>query len=928
MKDNYKDTLNLPSTGFPMKASLPAKEPETLKTWAKEDIYGRLQKKNFGGKPYILHDGPPYANGHIHIGHALNKILKDIIVKFRSMKGFRAPYVPGWDCHGLPIELEVDKKLGSKKNKVDVLEKRQLCRQYAEKFVDVQREEFKRLGVFGDWENPYLTMSYDYEATIARELLKFARQGSLYRGKKPVHWCPSCVTALAEAEVEYADKESPSVFVKFELSEEDATGKLGLEAGKKYYIVIWTTTPWTLPANMALAVRGNINYAAVMDAGQKEFLIVADDLVIKLHEKNILDSDNVFKTIPGSDLVGLKLKHPFIDRESVIIEARFVSTEDGTGVVHIAPGHGEDDYAAGLAHGLDVFAPVNKYGKFEGTGVEALESKNVFKANPDVIEILKEKGALLGHETISHSYPHCWRCKKPVIFRATEQWFISMEHDGLREKCLGEIDNVHWIPEWGRERIHGMLKGRPDWCISRQRAWGVPICVLMCAECGEMVIDEEVFARTVALFEKSGADAWYSVKPGDLLGEGYKCSKCEGDEFEKETDILDVWFDSGASHAAVLTEARGLPWPADMYLEGSDQHRGWFQSALLASVGTRGSAPYRSVLTHGFAVDGSGKKMSKSQGNVVAPQDIIKNTGAEILRLWVSAEDYRGEVKISKEIIARLTDAYRKIRNTTRFLLGNLSDFDGDDYSASLMEVDRWALGRLHRLIKRVSSAYERSDFHEVYHSIYSFCVVDMSNFYLDILKDRLYTFRADSAERRAAQWVLREILAAMTGLMAPVLSFTAEEIYRHTPGDRKDSIFLTVFPKADVTLIDEALEARWAKLMAIRDETNKALELKRMDKFIGNALEAGVTVHASGEYLELLREYADFLPTLFIVSQARATAEPYGDDAYRSEEIEGLAVSVRRAEGAKCLRCWNWSTSVGTLEDTPEICAKCHGHI
>jgi isoleucyl-tRNA synthetase len=929
MERDLKDTLNLPKTGFPMKASLPQKEPETLAFWQSVDVYRKVQEKNAGGRAYILHDGPPYANGRIHIGHALNKILKDIIVKYKSMKGHSAPYVPGWDCHGLPIELEVDKKLGKKKHEMDVLEKRRLCREYAEKFLDIQREEFKRLGVFGDWENPYLTMSYDYEATIVGELFEFVRRGSLYRGKKPVHWCPSCVTALAEAEVEYADKESPSVFVKFELSEKDATNRLKLEAGKKYFILIWTTTPWTLPANLALAVRGNINYAAVLDKEQKEFVIVADDLVKRLHEQGILPTNNVYRIFPGNDLKGLQAKHPFIDRKSKIIEADFVSTEEGSGVVHIAPGHGEDDYAAGLKEGLEVFAPVDDRGRFEGTGVEELEGEFVFKANERIIDMLKERGALLHRENISHSYPHCWRCKKPVIFRATEQWFISMKTNGLREKCLEEINRVRWIPAWGKERIYGMLQRRPDWCISRQRAWGVPITVLTCPGCGEIVADEAFFERTAGLVREHGADVWFTKEAGEFLPGGYKCRKCGGASFKKEMDILDVWFDSGVSHAAVLTPERGLGWPADLYLEGSDQHRGWFQSSLLESVGTRGKAPYGAVLTHGFTVDGQGKKMSKSLGNVVAPQDVIKQTGAEILRLWVSAEDYRGDVRISGEIVARLTEAYRKIRNTARFLLGNLYDYDGSP--GEPMEIDRWALSRLHGLTRKVTQAYESFDFHEVYHRLYNFCIVDMSSFYLDILKDRLYTFRADSPERRAAQRVLSDVLTTMTRLMAPVLSFTAEEIWQSLGEKPAESVFLADFPEADESLMDEELEKRWEKLIGIRDEVLKALEIKRAEKFIGNSLEAKVVLYAGGETTDLLDAYREFLPALFIVSQAELMpkgSSPAGREVYAPSEVSELWVLIEKAEGEKCQRCWNRSTSVGSFADAPEVCAKCYGHI
>jgi isoleucyl-tRNA synthetase len=918
MGKDYKDTLNLPKTDFPMKANLPSREPQALRSWETGKVYEKMIEKNGGGPVFILHDGPPYANGHIHIGHALNKILKDVIVKYKSMKGFRSPYVPGWDCHGLPIELEVDKKLGKKKAGMDMLEKRKLCKEYAAKFVDVQREEFKRLGVFGNWDNPYLTMSNGYEAAIVRELMEFVKNGHAYKGKKPVHWCPSCVTALAEAEVEYAEKESPSVFVKFRLNEQDASSRLKL-VGKDAYILIWTTTPWTLPANLALAVKGDIDYAAVEN--NNEYLIVAYDLLDNLNKRGVLEADKAYRTFPGADLRGLEAEHPFIDRRSRIIEADFVSTEEGTGIVHIAPGHGEDDYAAGLREGLDIYAPVNQYGKFSGTGVEQIENQFVFKANAGIIDMLNERGALLDRSDITHSYPHCWRCKKPVIFRATEQWFISMEHEDLRGKCLREIENVRWVPTWGKDRIHGMIGNRPDWCISRQRAWGVPITVLTCDSCGGMVRDQEVIDRLVSLVGQGSADVWFKLGAEELLPEGYKCM-CGGTAFTKEMDILDVWFDSGVSHAAVLTPDFGLSWPSDMYLEGSDQHRGWFQSSMLASVGSKGRAPYGTVLTHGFVVDGKGKKMSKSLGNVVSPQDIIKSTGAEILRLWVSAEDYTGDIRISREIVARLTEAYRKIRNTSKFLLGNLFDFDGGDYSGAMLEIDRWAMSRLQGLTDKVTSAYERFAFHEVYYRLYNFCIVDMSNFYLDILKDRLYTFRSDSPERRAAQWVLSEVLDTMTRLMAPVLSFTAEEVWGYMEGTPDKSVFLSEFPVAKKEYMDPGLEERWQRLIEVRDEVNKALELKRHDRLIGNALEAKVTVYSNGECLELLGQYESFLPILFIVSQVLISSE--GEGGYKSEAVEGLSISVDRADGEKCLRCWNWSPSVGASEKEPEICDKC----
>ncbi|MGE5892635.1 MAG: isoleucine--tRNA ligase [bacterium] len=927
MAKDYKDTLNVRASGFPMKANLIQREPELLRFYEEKKIYEKMQENNKNGKPYILHDGPPYANGHIHIGHALNKILKDIIVKYRAMRGFYSPYVPGWDCHGLPIELQVDKNLGDKKDSVGVLQKRKLCREYAEKFVAIQREEFMRLGVLGDWYKPYLTMTYAYEAATIREFYRFLEKGSVYRGRKPVHWCPSCVTALAEAEVEYVDKSSPSIYVKFRIKDGDAKRLFPGKGKEDIYIIIWTTTPWTLPANLALAVHPEVSYVLIQG---KENYLIAEPLLPRLRELIKLDG-TVLKKFRGSELEGLKAEHPFVTRDSVIVMGDFVTVEDGTGIVHIAPGHGEHDYAVGVRYGLDIYAPVDQYGKFTKEAGE-LEGQFVFKANAEIIKILTERNALMGQQDITHSYPHCWRCKKPVIFRATEQWFISVEKDDLRKKCLGEIEKVRWIPSWGKDRITAMMKSRPDWCISRQRAWGVPIAVISCSSCREMVRERRVLDAVIKQFEQRGADVWFELDAGEFLSHGYRCPKCGNTSFEKEMDILDVWFDSGASHAAVVELDRRLSWPADMYLEGSDQHRGWFQSSLIASTGTRGSAPFRTVLTHGFVVDGAGKKMSKSVGNVIAPQDIIKKNGAEILRLWVSAEDYRDDVRISDEIIQRLTEAYRKIRNTSRFLLGNISDFDGGDYRGSLLEIDRWAMARLQRLIQKVTASYESCDFHEVFHGIYNFCIVDMSSFYLDILKDRVYTFGKDSAERRAAQWTMKQILSSITRLIAPVLSFTAEEVWR-AMGDRAEaSIFLARFPEADTRFLDEGLETKWGDLKKIRDGVNKALEMKRQEKFIGNSLEAKVVLAASGEVFQLLSDYRDFLTTLLIVSQVdlieymdpRDIPQDFLKDARESEEMKGLFIAVKKAEGKKCERCWNYSTRVGTFAEDPDICERC----
>ncbi|MCL0084688.1 isoleucine--tRNA ligase [Thermodesulfovibrionales bacterium] len=940
---DYKDTLSLPQTKFPMKANLNQMEPEVLRFWKDGSIYRKLQEKNRGGRRYILHDGPPYANGNIHIGHVINKVIKDIIVKYNSMQGHYSPYVPGWDCHGLPVEHQIDKSLGKKREQVNVMEKRRLCREYAGKFVNIQREEFKRLGVFGDWDRPYLTMSYDYEASIVREFFRFVKNGSVYKGKRPVRWCPSCVTALAEAEVEYEEKESPSIFVKFEVIKEGINKylpqlnsrvkeKLGPEQcpSARTYFVIWTTTPWTLPANLALVVHPELIYVAV--AKEEEILIVAEDNLENLRKRLDIKGDVVF-AISGKKLEGIRTQHPFIERESKVVTGDFVTIGggSGSGVVHIAPGHGEEDYEVGLKYGLDIYAPVDDRGRFTKS-VPEFEGQSVFKANDGIIERLKERNALLGDERIRHSYPHCWRCKRPVIFRATAQWFISMEKGGLRRKCLEEIEKVEWIPSWGKDRIYGMVSNRPDWCISRQRSWGVPIPLITCNGCDTFIEDEELYSKITSLVEQQGADIWFTVGAEEILDDGYRCSRCGGNSFKKETDILDVWFDSGVSHAAVLERDERLSSPAEMYLEGSDQHRGWFQSSIIVSVGTSGRAPYKAALTHGFAVDSMGRKMSKSLGNVILPQEIIKTNGAEILRLWVSAEDYREDVKISKEIIDRLTEAYKKIRNTARFLLANIYDYDGRDYSEHLLEIDRWAMSRLQGLIKRVASAYESFTFHEVFHSIYDFCIVDMSSFYLDILKDRLYISRADSVERRASQWVLYQILVDMTRLMAPVLSFTAEEVWSYAlkwQQAESESIFLSSFPAVREEFIDGRLEMEWSRLISIRNEANKALEIKRKDRFIGNSLEAKLLFYVAEEERDLLETYKDFLPTLFIVSGVKIyPLSQKTPDSYESRKFDSLYIEVERAHGNKCVRCWNWSTTVGKLDDHPGICERCYNVI
>ena len=921
-----------------MKANLKDLEQRTILRWKEQGTYGRIQERNKGKKTYILHDGPPYANGHIHIGHALNKILKDIIVKYKSMQGFSSPYVPGWDCHGLPIEHQVLKNLGPKKDTMSKAEIRKLCREYAGKFIDIQREEFKRLGVFGDWDNPYLTMNYAYEAAIVRELGKFVGAGGVYKGKKPVYWCGSCETALAEAEVEYADHESPSISVKFEL--QDAAKAFPSLAGKNVAVVIWTTTPWTLVSNLAVALHPEFDYVAV-DIGSNSVIIVAEALLIQSLQKFGITEYKVIEKFKGRKLEGFKARHPFIDRDSRVILGEHVTLEAGTGVVHTAPGHGQEDYEAGIRYGLDVYAPVDHKARFTAEAGQ-FAGENVHKANKGIISLLKEKKALLAEERLIHSYPHCWRCKNPVIFRATEQWFISMQNNDLLKKTVENVHKVTWVPGWGKDRFLSMVEKRPDWCISRQRAWGVSITAFTCQECGQLLLDKAIIDHVAAIVEKEGADVWFTRPAAELLPSGTSCKKCGKQEFEKEMDILDVWFDSGVSHAAVLKQRPELFWPADMYLEGSDQHRGWFQSSLLTSVGTTGMAPYRTVLTHGFTVDGSGKKMSKSAGNVVAPQEVIDKYGAEVLRLWVSAADYRDDIRISPEILTHLAEAYRRIRNTSRYFLGNLFDFDPNKDIVPIEqrpELDRWAFLKLQYLIQRVTAGYENFEFHLVFHSIHNFCAVEMSSFYLDILKDRLYTSKAASKERRAAQSTMHEILTTLVGLMAPVLSFTADEVWGYTKGnDKTPSVFLSDFPReAPITLMSSGkdknypveLEARWDTIIAVRGEAAKVLEALRRDKKIGHSLDAGVTLYAEPKLFELLNDYKKDLAFIFIVSSVEIAKEPEAPaEAYTSDMIKGLRISAGPAKGAKCGRCWMYQESVGTVKDHPEICGRCAGNL
>jgi len=909
---DYKDTLNLPNTSFPMKAGLNKLEPRILEFWS--DLYEKIRESRKEHPKYILHDGPPYANGDIHMGHAMNKILKDMIVKIKTMQGFDAPFVPGWDCHGLPIELQVDKKLGKKKNEITRAEKRQLCRDYAMEFVNKQRDSFKRLGIFGEWERPYLTMNHKYEADTVRELAKFIDNGSLYQGLKPVHWCISCRTALAEAEVDHEDHTSPSIFVKFTLAEGQAE-KLGLPTNKETSIIIWTTTPWTIPANRAVCVHPGFEYSAV--EFNDGIVIVASELAEKVLPVIGQETITEVKRFKGSELELITTNHPLYDRKSPIINGIHVTLEQGTGAVHTAPGHGQDDYNVGLKYNLEVYNPVLADGRY----VEELEffgGLKVPKANSDVMEKLKSHGKLLHSENVNHAYPHCWRCKKPVIFRATPQWFISMEKNSLREKALENIKKVEWVPSWGKERIYGMVENRPDWCISRQRSWGVPITALFCEKCDAPYIDGDI-ARTVAKkMDEKGADVWFDLDVSEFLPSDAKCKKCGSSNFVKEEDILDVWFDSGVSHEIVLNDWEDLVAPADLYLEGSDQHRGWFQSSLLESVGVGKDAPYKTVLTHGYAVDKTGKKMSKSVGNVISPEKVVKQYGAEVLRLWISSENYTEEVRISDEILKRLSEAYRKIRNTFRFFLGNLNDFDEPNDRVSideLPEIDRYILDRAREMQEKVISAFDRYEYHYFYHSLYSFCVVDLSAFYLDIIKDRIYTFPKKSKERRSAQTTLYDLNQMMVRLIAPVLSFTAEEIWQSIKGwDGKSSVHTEKFFDAEKLKADGGLKANWDYLWELRKDVIKVLEEKRREKEIGHSLDAKVMITLPKDKFEIAKRYEDELPFIFIVSQVEITSKENG-------EIE---ISTAKADGKKCERCWNYSVDVGKSSEHPDACGRC----
>lgn len=922
---DYSKTLNLPETEFPMRAGLPEREPEFLKYWEENKIYEKKQELHAGHKKFVLHDGPPYANGKIHMGTALNKILKDIIMKYKYAQGFDTPYVPGWDTHGMPIEHAAIKNLGLNRHELDTLVLRKECHDYALKWIDEQRTDFKRLGVLGDWDHPYITMTHDYEAVQIHVFGEMAKKGYIYKGKKAVYWCPHCETALAEAEIEYGEEKSPAIFVKMPLVKDN--GMLPEAAqGKPAYIVIWTTTPWTMPANVAIALHPDFEYAWVECEG--EILFMAKEMLEAVGKVCKKDLSNIIGTCKGKDMEYAECRHPFetIDRKSLVVLADYVTLEAGTGCVHTAPGHGADDFETGVRYNLPILCPVDGSGKLTAEAGADFAGMFVFDANVPIIKYLAGLNRLFGKENIRHQYAHCWRCKNPIIYRATEQWFASV--DGFREEALNAIANdVQWIPSWGEARIHNMVADRHDWCISRQRVWGVPIPIFYCEDCNEHLVNDDTINAVADLFAKEGSDAWWAHSAEEILPQGTKCPKCGGTHFRKESDIMDVWFDSGSSHAAVCKTRPELAWPADMYLEGSDQHRGWFQSSLLTSVATEGKAPYRAVLTHGYVVDGEGRKMSKSVGNTVAPQEVIAQYGADIIRLWAASSDYKADIRISKEILKQLSEVYRKIRNTIRYILGNTNDFNYETDKVEfkdMLELDRWALMHMQLLKKEVSAAYESYDFHVLYHAIHNFCSVEMSSYYLDILKDRLYAYKADSFERRSAQTAMYEIMLDLVVMIAPVLSFTMEEVWQFMkkPASMPESVFMMPWPECKEEYIDEALESKWDNFIEIRSEITRVLEGARRAKTIGHSLDAKVELHATGEALAILRSVEGDLATLLIVSQAKLVEGLAG--GVEATGREDLKVTVQAAEGEKCERCWIYSDTVGKDAEHPTVCARC----
>lgn len=936
-KEDYSHTLNLPRTEFRMKADLPKNEPSIQKFWERNDIYHKMVKK--GGRTYILHDGPPYANEDIHLGQAMNKILKDVVIKYKNMEGYSAPFIPGWDCHGLPVELQLFKKLNIKrKEEVDAVEFRTKAREFASRYVERQKKQFRRLGILGEWDNPYITMDYSYESKILEVFQLLWDEGYIYLDKKPIYWCISCETALAEAEVEYLPHTSPSIWVKFpiinyELGIKNEALKLSTQNLQlTTYIIIWTTTPWTIPANLAVALHPEYEYALVQIKNVERWLI-AKDLVDSTTEKLGIKDYKVVEMRKGKELEGIHYRHPLLEKNGKIVLADYVSLEEGTGCVHTAPGHGEEDYRTGLKYGLPVFSPVDEKGIFTGE-IADLEGKQVFEANAHILQILKECGLLLKTENIQHSYPHCWRCKNPVIFRACKQWFMGVDRKDLRKRALRSIEEVEWLPPLSLNRIKGTLEARPDWCLSRQRLWGVAIPGVYCEKCGKEIVDRHITDRLIRRVKEEGSDAWFRHSVDTFLPRGFSCPKCKSTQhFKKEQDILDVWLDSGISHIAVLKTSKSERWPADLYLEGSDQHRGWFQTSLLTSVALYDKPPYHGVLTHGFVVDSEGKKMSKSVGNVTDPQVVVDKYGGDILRLWCVSSQWRTDVRIGDEILKRCIEAYRKIRNTARFLLGNLYDYSYPENSvpeSKWAEIDRWAYNRVHILLRNVKEAYRKFEFMKAYQYIYQFSIGDMSSIYLDILKDRLYILPADSLERKSAQTVLYFILRIFTQLIAPFLSFTAEEIWQNF-NFKEESVFLSLIPEEEK--IDEELDKKWERILNLREAVQKSLEEQRQKGIIGTSLEAEVILHTDEVSIESLGISVDELATIFIVS--KVTIKPPRLCATESERkgvklkqfqetLETVKIEIRKAPGNKCERCWKWSKDVGKIDEFPGVCPRC----
>lgn len=915
-KKDYGKTLNLPKTDFPMRANLPEREPEIEKEVFEDDLYEKMLKKNEGHESFVLHDGPPYANGEIHIGHALNKILKDTIVRYKNLKGYYTPYVPGFDTHGMPTEKRAIEKLGLDRSKIPVSQFRDTCLDFARYYKDRQIEGFKRVGVLGDWKDPYITYDPKCEARQLGVFYDMYANGYLYRGLKPVYWCTDCESALAEAEIEYKDVDTTSIFVKFPV--EDSKGLFDKE---NTYFVIWTTTPWTLPGNVGITIGGEFEYSIVKT--NQGNLIIATALVDNVMKEAGIEKYKTIKTLSGEELEGILCKHPFLDRTSRVVlgsdDTIVVELETGTGAVHTAPGYGKEDYLCGLKNGLEIVVTVDGKGyQTEGAGIFA--GLKYDESNDKIIEWLEENKFLLKKQKINHSYPHCWRCKNPIIFRATEQWFCSV--DKFKDEAIKAAETVKWIPSWGADRISNMIKERADWCISRQRTWGVPLPIYYCKECGKEYITKESIEKLKTIFKEKGSNAWWDLTAEELMPEGAKCKKCGCTEFVKEKDIMDVWFDSGSTHQSVLVE-RGLPYPADLYLEGADQYRGWFQSSLLTSVAINGIAPYKQVLTHGWTIDKEGKKMSKSLGNGISPQDVIKEYGADILRLWVLSSDYQSDVSLSKDILKQITEVYRKMRNTARYILGNTSDFDPDKDMVSyneLQEIDKYALLKLNDLVRKCTESYDKYDFHEAYQAINVFCVTDMSSFYLDIIKDRLYTAKANSKERRAAQTTMYIILDSLVRMLAPLTSFTAEEIWKYmnkSKNEKVESVMLTTYPEVNSQYENEELRAKWEKIVKIKEIVSKKLEEARAEKIIGHSLNAKVTLFAEGDLYKFIKENKELLQTVFIISNLEV------EENQRSNE-EKLGVKIEQAEGEKCERCWMYSTTVGEDKENPTICHRC----